>query len=422
MTTTAAPGIDCPRCHTPTVVELDAAPWCPACEWNLEAYDAGRSRPVFGWVWVDRRAHRLAYRMTRQQFDRLSARPIGTTGAGSAKVLIITASVLLLAGVAAIAAIGVWLTLRSFPSLTLLPGVILLAFAFVLRPRFGRLDPDLTVLSRQQAPELFALVDEVAAALDTPTPEVIGVDGDLNAYAGQVGLRQRRVLCLGLPYWGALGPQERVALLAHELGHFVNGDPRRMVLTQPAFRTLGEAADLLRPMDNGHRGGLLELLGAALARVFLGTLSRLLAAAHVVLLCIALRDGHRAEYLADEMSATAAGSTAAAQLLDQTLRSESMALAVRRESRAGHGPAAWRTAAAESLAAAADRLPHLRQLSVREESSLFATHPPVGLRRQMVASRRWHEPRVVLTEARAERIDAELAEEYERIRRQIGLS
>ncbi|RIV37948.1 peptidase M48 [Micromonospora radicis] len=397
-------------------------PWCPSCEWNLDAYDAERNPPLFGWAWVDRRAHRLAYRLTREHFDRLVQRPIGASGAGPERALITTASVLLLLGVATIAATGLWLTLRSFPSLTLLPGLVLLGFAFVLRPRFGRLDPDLEVLSRHQAPELFALVDEVATALGTPTPQVIGVDGSLNAYAGQVGLRQRRVLCLGLPYWGSLGPQERVALLSHELGHFVNGDPRRMLLTQPAFRTLGEAADLLRPMDTGHRGGILELFGNLLAKIFLGTLSRLLAAAHLVLVWLALRESQRAEYLADEMAAKAAGSAGATRLLDTMLRLESVALAVRRESRAGHGPDRWRATVAESMEAATARLPQLRQLSVRDEASLFASHPPAGLRWQMLTKRDWCDPKVVLTEARMERLDAELAREYERVRRQISLS
>ncbi|MEV6816339.1 M48 family metallopeptidase [Micromonospora sp. NPDC051296] len=422
MTTPTSIATVCPECGAATVSPLGATPWCPSCEWNLEAYDADRSQPVFGWVWLDRRAHRLGYRSTRQQFDQLVGRPIGATGPGATPVLIAAASVLLLAGVAAIAIAGVWLTVWSFPSLTILPGVALLGLAFVLRPRFGRLDPEMEVLTRQRAPELFALVDEVATALGTPAPQVIGVDGDFNAYAGQVGLRRRRVLCLGLPYWGSLGPQERVALLGHELGHFANGDPRRKLLTQPALRTLGEAADLLRPMDTGHRGGILELFGALLSKVLLGTLSRLLAAAHLALVCLALRESQRAEYLADELSARAAGTDAATRLLDNALRIESMMLVVRRDSRAGHGPQQWRAETAAGLADATDRLPQLRQLSVREEASLLASHPPTGLRRRMLTSRSWHEPKVVLTEARLERLDQELAREYERIRRQISLA
>lgn len=181
----------------------------------------------------------------------------------------------------------------------------MLALAVGLRPRFGRLDPDADVLRRDRAPELFALVDEVAQAVGAPAADVIAVNADFNAYAAAIGIR-RRVLCLGLPYWGSLAPQERVALLGHELGHFVNGDPRRMLLTQPAFTTLGSAADLLRPAPS-TAPGLIEWIGTALGRVIQYPLSRLLFMLHVALVCVALRDSQRAEYLAYEMSAKAAG-------------------------------------------------------------------------------------------------------------------
>jgi hypothetical protein len=52
--------------------------------------------------------------------------------------------------------------------------------------------------------------------------------------------------------------------------------------------------------------------------------------------------------------------------------------------------------------------------------SLFATHPPAGLRHRMLTARSWQDPAVVLTEARAERIDAELARHYERAGRMVA--
>ncbi|MGN9775482.1 M48 family metalloprotease [Micromonospora sp. H33] len=414
--TTAVDGT-CPRCGTAAVSQLDAVPWCPSCEWNLEAYDEERRGPVFGWRWLDRRLHHLAYRMTRRQFDRLLGRRLGATGAGAATVVTAAASVVLFLGVVALAGTGVWLIVGfPFPSPSILLAVPLLALAVGLRPRFGRLDPHAEVLSRDRAAELFGLVDEVARAVGAPAPDVIAVDDHLNAYAQTVGVRRRRVLCLGLPYWGSLGPQERVALLGHELGHFINGDPRRALLTQPAFTTLGSAADLLRPAPSAEHG-LIEMIAAALGRMLQRLLSRLLFALHLVLVCVALRDSQRAEYLADEMSAKAAGTTAATDLLDVTLRVESMELAVRREARAGHGPQRWQAAVAEARVANAGRLPQLRQLSAREEASLFSSHPPTGLRRLMLDGRERYEPAVVLTEERSARIDAELAKEYQKVLR-----
>lgn len=413
----------CPQCGATTVSLRDAIPWCAGCEWNLDAYDRGRRASEFGWAWVDRWTYRLAYRLTGRQFDHLLGRPLDSAGSGVARLFTAVASMVLLGGVLALAATGVWLIVGfPFPSLSVLPGVALLGLAYALRPRFDRLDEDLEVLSRDRAPELFALVDDVAAAIGAPTPHIIGVDGDSNAYAGTAGVRRRRVLCLGLPLWGSLPAQERVALLGHELGHFVNGDPRRTLLVQPAVTMLGSAADLVRPVPTVSGEGIAELLGRALAHAVQWTLARLLFGAHLVLVCVALREGQRAEYLADELAARAAGSTAATGLLDAFLADESIALAVRRESRAGHGPDRWRAAVAASHAAAAPRLPLLRQLSLRDETSLFATHPPAGLRRRMLAGRPWHQPAVALTEARMARIDAELAPEYEKVRREVSWS
>ncbi|WLS48388.1 M48 family metalloprotease [Micromonospora profundi] len=398
-------------------------PWCPRCEWNLDTYDPVRREREFGWTWVDRWTYRMAFRTTGRQFAQLVGRPLGANGSGRARALTAVASLVLVAAVLALAITGVWLIVAfPFPNLAILPGVAMVCLAVALRPRFGRLDPELEVLSRDQAPELFALIGEVSTAVGAPVPDVVGVSDDINAYAGAVGLRRRKVLCLGLPLWGSLTAGERVALLGHELGHFVNGDPRRGLLTQPAFTMLGSAADLFRPVDTVRGGGIVEMVGDALGRAFQWVVSRLLFGAHLVLVSVALRDSQRAEYLADELAARVAGSTAATDLLDATLGAESMALAVRRETRAGHGPDRWRSALAEARAASSDRLPLLRQLSVRDEVSLFAAHPPTGLRRRMLAERQWQDPTVVLTEARMERIDAELTKEYERFRRTVSWS
>ncbi|MGW5672448.1 M48 family metalloprotease [Micromonospora sp. NPDC003776] len=418
MITTKAGTGACPECGAATVSIREAMPWCAGCEWNLDGYDRTRQLPEFGWAWVDRSTHRLAARLTRRQYASLVDRPLAPAGWGLAGAVTVGVSLLLLLGVSGLAAVGVWLVFAyPFPNFAVVFGLALIGLAVALRPRFGRIPQDVEVLTRGEAPELHALVEEVAAAIGAPVPHVIGVDADINARAGSVGLRRRRVLCLGLPLWGALDGQARVALLGHELGHFVNGDVRRGPVTQPALTMLGNAADLFAPADRTHGGGLLELIGEWLGRILSWALSRLLFAGHLVLVATALRDSQRAEYLADEMAARVAGTSAATRLLDVLLSGESVALVVRQAARGGKGVAAWRTGAARALAGAAERLPLERQLSVREHTSLFASHPPAGLRHRMLTARAWQDPRVVLTDARLERIDAELARHYERVGR-----
>lgn len=97
-----------------------------------------------------------------------------------------------------------------------------------------------------------------------------------------------------------------------------------------------------------------------------------------------------------------------------------VATAVRNAVRGGHGPGTWRVETGRALDAAAERLSLERQLTVREDTSLFATHPPTGLRHRMLGARPWQDPPVTLTEARAARIDAELAGHYERAGRALS--
>jgi len=62
----------------------------------------------------------------------------------------------------------------------------------------------------------------------------------------------------------------------------------------------------------------------------------------------------------------------------------------------------------------------MRQLSVRDEVSLFAAHPPTGLRARMIESRPSRSAAVTLTAADSERIDQELAKAYDLARRDLA--
>ena len=238
---------------------------------------------------------------------------------------------------------------------------------------------------------------------------------DLNAFTTTVGLRRERVLCLGLPLWATLDPQERVALLVHELGHFVNGDVRRGPLTQIAETTLGRVADLLAPDEAGD-GGIFELLARAIGWV----LSRIVFALHLLLVWTSQRDSQRAEYLADELGARAAGTAAAVSLADHMLSTDGIDTVIRREARAGNGARAWHAAARTARTNRAPDVPVLRQLSNHTGVSLFASHPPTGLRADMLERRPAHGAAVTLTETASARIDDELSGHEERIRRELA--
>src|SRR3954469_1210524 len=272
-------GIVCPICAVPLVSERGAAPWCERCAWGIDRYDPP---PTASW-WQRRSGamtHRFAYRLTMRQFRELASgvTPFGAAPPGGtvmsadsserstsslvasmarprrwsgARLAVIGFALFFYALIAAMAVAGVALVLFRFPNLTLVPGVLLLLIAAYLVPQLGRVPRHAEVLTREQAPALYGLIDRMGVALGAPPPDLIGVEPWFNAQTTVVGLRRQRVLTLGLALWGALSPQQRVALIGHELAHFGNGDVRRGFVVSPAMTTLGRLSELFRVRQLG---------------------------------------------------------------------------------------------------------------------------------------------------------------------------
>jgi heat shock protein HtpX len=376
---------------------------------------------LFGLRWIDRRLHRVAGRLTDAQFAALAEAPLSPRTMTAARLTTLAAAVVLLVGVLAIAVLGLWLLFFDFFSLSTVLGAVLIGVALVLRPRLGRLS-DLAgqgiLVDPGNAPQLFALVKRVATAVGAPLPQVLMIGYDLNAFTTAVGVRRTRVLCVGLPLWATLEPQERVALLGHELSHFVNGDVRRGPLTQVAETTLGRVAHLFA-IDGTAGRGLIEYVAAIITRALGRLVSATARTLQLLLVWTSQRDSQRAEYLADEMAARASGTDAAVGLANYLVARTPIDTVVRREARAGNGMPAWRDAARVARANLATNLPVLRRLTRHTEVSLYASHPPTGLRAEMLERRPRQAAAVTLTESEAAHIDDELAVHQKRVLREL---
>ena len=420
MTIDQSPATRCPRCQAGLLTQRNAVPWCPDCQWGLDRYEPDRRKPEFGWRWVDRRLFRMRVPADRPAVFG-AARAAGRQGRLDSGAVRPDHR-----GPGALRRRGSAVRLGRLPHRVPVPE---------LADRAGRLPgprrarpvaqaraarPGRPAAAPEQAPTLFRLIDDVAAAVGAPAPHLVEADSRFNASTSAVGLRRRRVMRLGMPMWAVLPPQQRVALIGHELGHFVNGDARRGPVTRVPLTTLGRLADLLRPARPVRDYGIAGVIGEALAGVLLGTLRKVVQAGHVGLVWVCLRDSQRAEYLADELAARAAGSTAAAQLADTLVLSDSLFAVARREARRAVTATGWLAAADALRIEVVPRLPGMRQLSVRDEVSLFATHPPTGLRARMIESRPYQPAAVILTAADSARIDEELAKVYDNARRDLA--
>lgn len=423
----------CPNCATALVSAFSSVPWCPRCEWNLGCFEPERRHPELGWRWLDRVLFNVAYRLSRELYQALPHRPLRPRGLTGSGLAITGIAVLMFAMWLWVTGCGCWLILDDTRSWRVAPGVALLLIAVQLRPRFARLPRGLPTLDRQSAPVLFRLIDRIAVEAGTAVPHVVAVTPFVEAFGGVIGLRQRRVLGIGLPLWVSLNPQERVAVIAHELGHFAGGDPRRLLATQPAYQTLSTLAEMTRPTLDAD--GVFRRVARHLGNV----VSNGFQLAQLLVMLMGHRDAQRAEYRADEVAALVAGGPAAVGMLDACLTAEPIMVAVTRSARAGRAAARdarrtgvaasprneareWALGIATARDEAAPRLSVRRQLSVRDEVSVYADHPPTGLRIRRLLTLPTSPARVVLTPRESRRIDTELAPCYERFGRDLALT
>ncbi|MFD9336641.1 M48 family metallopeptidase [Streptomyces sp. NPDC060028] len=405
----------CPECGATISGQARFVSWCAACDWNV---DPGAPDPDRGRLTVFRR--RLAMRYGQQLAEEIErhGQAAGRVGPDRSTVLAFGVSLLVhsVTGGLVLAAgaliIGGWHT-RILPVF----GVGLLMVVAALLPRPGRLPRHAPVLYRADAPRLFELIDEVGAAVGTTGVHAVVLDTAHNAWVRTYGIRNRRVMCLGAGLWEVLSPQERVALLGHELGHFANGDVRSSFVTHGALRSLAHWYSFLLPQPVVS---LVYLCGNAL--VFL---PRWAVYGLIVLLDgLTMRASQRAEYRADAGAARAGSTAAAITLLDRLLIGDAVAAHLQRESitapqangashdretREAAEQALWERLAARIGSIPESEYERLRRVSARRGHSIDDTHPPTHLRRRCLASADPQPARVVCDASRAQSIAAELA-------------
>ncbi|MER5859181.1 M48 family metallopeptidase [Streptomyces sp900105245] len=410
----------CPRCGADIRGDGRFSPWCVRCEWNVDP-EGPEEQP--GRLERVRRA--LARRYGEQLLAEVSAGGELRARRDASSVLAGVIALAVHGLTLALAAAGTWCVVRYWGGPALVLGIVLLTLAFALRPRPLGLPEDVPLLRRADAPGLFALVDEVARAAGTRGVDVIAVDGRVNASVMAYGLRGRRLLTLGMPLWEILSPQERIALLGHELGHYANGDARHGLVVGTAYRSLYTWRYVMAPLPD-------PTLVQAVANALLGVLSWLVRGVMMLLDRLTMRASQRAEYLADRTAARAGSTEAAVRMLDRLLLSDSVVTALNREVNAAarggaHSGGRDDTRANglwEHLVADLDSVPELERERLRRAGALRGhsvddTHPPTHLRQQCLRVGEPVPATVTCDQETTGAIAAELAEARRKVARRI---
>jgi Zn-dependent protease with chaperone function len=387
----------CPQCGSMMANDPRYAVWCDACGWNL-VHSNGVSGSGRLERWRSNLAGRWARALAEEVIRRGPHRPRLTLSTSMA----LAVAVAVFGVTLGTAALGIAL-IAAGSVIGAILGLFFLLLAWVIRPRFPRLDEP--SLGRHDLPRLFALLDRVAAALSAPPVDYVVITGDLNAAYGQYGWRRRRVVFLGLPLFLSLDADERVALIAHEVSHGVNGDASRSFVIHEAVMGLVTASTVFEPDSilPSPDEGLAGYAAVPLRIVQLGFARAILALAFLELI-LCFRTQQRAEYYADMLTARLAGSVAIRALFARLYAASSVAhmnWGYENDDPVGLSVDMIRTLPGREIE-------RLRRVDSARGEAFGTTHPPTAERERVVASRPTEPGSLRLATDESNAIDREL--------------
>ncbi|WP_084729222.1 M48 family metalloprotease [Streptacidiphilus neutrinimicus] len=431
MTTpTTSENAVCPECSGSLTNDPRFAVWCPSCHWN--ALPETTRKPTSQENNLRRRLDRaLEERLFQEAVSGRDLKPHRDASFFAAAALALPVHLVTLA---ALVAGGLLVAYGSWPGWV--AAAALFGIAYQCRPRLGSYRKAVrkaAVVTRADAPALWALADSVADELGTRRADAIVLSRRFNASYARLGLRRRVVLVLGMPLWASLSEQERVALLAHEFGHGANGDARRGLWLGAALSGLEEWWRILQTSALArNRSHGLEAFVMLLVSWLTAGLAQLVLLYARLLNWLTRIGSRRAEYLADSFTSRLAGTEGATGLLEALRLGTAYESVIHRRRVAGQRIPGQRHRRGGAPGAAEPVVPELsagdlwtqvqeyvrtipaaertRRLLVSEltHDDFDGTHPPTHLRLAFVRSRETAEPAVRLSPADSAAIDAEL--------------
>jgi heat shock protein HtpX len=397
----------CPQCHTPLTLHPDYVPWCAQCNWNLKQQED--EKPA---SFLDRLYDRLGRKMSNELFQQVLRQPNLHPTLTASKVVgfIIAGFVHLITLLFFV--LGVTCLVFGWPN-WLMIGLALLLFliAWQTRPRIVPMPTN--IVPRTTCPALYQLLDDISTTLGGRPIAGIAIEPEFNAAFGLYGLTKKPIVTVGLPLFTILNSQERVAILAHEVAHGVNGDILRSSFVGSAVNTLIVWSDMLNP-DQIWQQVSDSLIGVATAvlmvpvALFMRGLSKLLMLCAYGLLSLCFRDSQRAEYLADYLASTVSGTNAQLTSLNKTFLYNRVGLAIQHTALKNRNQNVFGAIRQFVEHIPEHEIERLRRVNLLEQARVDTTHPPTAYRIEFLRQRAVPVPKILLAPDVAAQIDAEL--------------
>ncbi len=393
MTTTRV--LNCPQCSALSTNDSRFVEWCHSCGWHADPSPEPAPKG-----WLKRRTARRDDRAVRDVFKSCAAAQNLRTLRDHSKTFAVVCAIVVHLATVAVLGLAVFVATTS----VLLPiKVVLVATlagtAVLVRPRLGRA-PKGSPVTREQAPTLWACVEELCRTIGARPPDFILVDDSFNAGYGSVGLRRRRYLRIGYPLWNVLSSQERIGLLSHEMAHDVNHDLRRSVITYTALNSLTQWFRLFtpstRPVRRRRQVSRTMTRSNAISQsisnlemitpIVFAPIAAIVALAGNRLRRITERVGQHAEYLADDLAADVAGSESFKDLMVKLLVADACFRALQSASQQGLTNL-WAAEAEFMNSVPSSEIDRRRRVAGSKLQRVDVSHPPTELRIQMIESR-----------------------------------
>lgn len=406
MAETIAAQMTCPTCDASIPVSPSFVTWCPACEWNVDP------TPEPNLKWRERRAAQASDKASRTLYERIAAD--GVTGPPPRNPAITFVALLVHLLTLAILAAGISMLIYGFG--IVLPirvalGALAVGTAVFIQPFWYRRKWKSRPLNKADAPRLFELTDQIAGALGCK-----GIDGILIGPNFNASIESTRrhgwVVTMGLALWSTLAPQERVAILTHELAHQLNNDQRTGLIVHGAAVTMGRWAYLLTPSTSlirYHTRQGLESVAELVAIVCMLPFAMAAAALSWLLRVLAGRQGLSAEYYADVLAAKVAGSDAAGTALEKLLLADGCQRHLIHTAKFNKSADPWQEVAAYAASVPPHEFERQRRLGRIRLPAIDSSHPPTQLRADLVRALPPREALVVLDAEQEAAIDRELS-------------
>jgi len=361
---------------------------------------------------------RLGQRFAQRLFDEFAHAPdsLATGLATGSKGLILAyaCATLVYATSLALGAIGIAILVPPWTNMMgVFLGACLVVMCWFARPT--PVEPPDHVIAPQEYPVLYSITRRMADRIGAPRVAGLAVSAEFGANYRAAGWHGARFIELGTPLLAVLSREEIVAVIAHELSHGANGDPMRSRFLSGAVHVLSNWAAGVRPNSIGRSadrtmfaGPIVSLIAVPFELAMLCLSEALLAACKAIVLLV-LRQSQRAEYSADRLAATMAGTREMQTALEKTYRKDVIDAAIQR-----HALTSPDAPLRPSLRTASDavtdlELSALRQKSRDESWQVDATHPPTALRVEMLARGPLRAAAVLFDESEGESFDAEIA-------------